>query len=121
MPEYLITPIPKPRMSNRDKWLDPSRPAVQRYWDFCLQCSLEKVVLPCYGAHVTFVLPMPKTYSKKRKKEWIGKPHMNRPDLSNLFKALEDAVYTEDSIIYDIRITKIWGEKGKIRIEEVRV
>ena len=115
--EYFITPIPKPRMSQRDKWLKPPRPAVQRYWDFCLQCKLEKVVLPCYGAHVIFILPMPDSWSEKKKGQTNGIPHMQRPDLSNLLKALEDAIYTEDSVIYDIWVTKRWGIQGKVLVE----
>ena len=123
--EYLINPIPKPRMTQRDKWLKPPRAKVQRYWDFCLQCKLEKVVLPCFGAHVTFILPMPKSWSKKKKKEYDGKPHMgsmgNPPqkevDLDNLMKSLGDAIYGNDSGIYDICLTKRWGFLGKILIE----
>ena len=116
MPEYPIIPIPKPRMSNRDKWLKPPRPAVKRYWDFCLQCKLEKVILPCYGAHVTFILPMPESWSKKKREEMDGKPHMQRPDWDNLGKAISDAIYQDDSGIYDIHVTKIWGREGKIII-----
>ena len=47
-----------------------------------------------------------------------GKPHMQRPDLSNMLKALEDAIYQEDSVIYTIHISKRWGISGKILIEE---
>ena len=116
MTEYLITPAPKPRMTRRDKWLKPPRPAVKRYWDFCLQCKLEKVILPCYGAHVTFILPMPKSWSKKKRIQYDGKPHMDTPDLDNLLKALGDAIYSNDSGIYDIWIEKKWGVEGKIII-----
>lgn len=113
---YNITPVAKPRMTRADKWL--KRPATTKYWRFVDQCKAAKVALPCFGAHVTFVLPMPASMSKRRKKEWDGKPHMNRPDLSNMLKALEDALYQEDSVIYDIHITKIWGYEGKIIIKE---
>ncbi len=119
--EYPITPISKPRMSNRDKWLKPPRPAVKRYWDFCLQCKLERVVLPCFGAHVTFIIPMPESWPKTKKLSYDGTAHMNRPDLSNLQKALEDALYQEDSGIYDIHCTKLWGRKGGIVIQEEKV
>jgi len=117
--EYPITPIPKPRMTRRDQWLSPPRPPVKRYWDFCLQCKLEKVVLPCFGFHVTFILPFPKSYSEKIKKQLDGRPHMQKPDLDNLLKALGDAIYQDDSGIYDIWVTKRWGHEGKIMIEEV--
>ncbi len=127
MIEYPIIPIPKPRMTRRDKWLNPPRPVVKRYWDFCTQCKLEKVILPCFGAHVTFILPMPKSWSNKKKLLYNGKPHMgsmgNPPvkevDLDNLLKALGDAIYQDDSGIYDIHVSKRWGMEGKIMVEVV--
>jgi Holliday junction resolvase RusA-like endonuclease len=117
MTEYNICPVPKPRMTRRDKWLKPPRPAVKRYWNFCTQCKLERVILPCFGAHVVFILPISDSFSKKKKLYLNGKPHMQRPDLSNLLKALEDALYQEDSGIYDVHVTKVWGMEGKIIIE----
>lgn len=123
MAEYFITPIAKPRMSRSDKW--KRRPATAKYWKFVDQCRLEKVVLPCFGAHVTFILPMPKSWSQKKKGQMNGKPHMGSMghppekeiDLDNLLKALGDAIYGNDSGIYDIWVTKRWGCMGKIIIE----
>jgi Holliday junction resolvase RusA-like endonuclease len=120
MTEYNICPIAKPRMTRRDQWLKPPRSPVKRYYDFCLQCKLEKVVLPCYGANVTFVLPIPSSMSNKKKKALEGRPHMKRPDLDNLLKALGDSLYQDDSGIYDIHVRKIWGLEGKIIIEDVK-
>ena len=115
MATYNICPVAKPRMTRSDRW--KKRPATAKYWKFVDQCKLEKVVLPCFNSHITFVLPLPKSYSGKRRKEWDGEPHTIRPDLSNLLKALEDALYQEDSGIYDIHVTKVWGLTGKIIIE----
>jgi Holliday junction resolvase RusA-like endonuclease len=42
---------------------------------------------------------------------------MQKPDLDNCLKALSDAIYTNDSGIYDIHVTKLWGKEGKIKIE----
>ncbi len=114
--EYFICPVPKPRMSNRDRWR--KRPATSKYWKFVDQCKLERVELPCFGSHVTFILPMPSSWSKKKMAFQNGKPHMSRPDLSNLLKALEDAIYEEDSVIYDVHVEKRWGVEGKIIIRE---
>ena len=116
MPEYFIVPVAKPRMTRADKWR--KRPATAKYWHFVDLCRLNRVVLPCFGAHVTFILPMPKSWSGKKKALLDGKPHMIRPDLSNMIKALEDSVYKEDAVIYDIHIKKVWGFTGKIIIEE---
>ncbi len=122
--EYPINPVAKPRMVRSDRWR--KRPATQKYWHFVDLCKLHRVELPCFGAHVTFILPMPKSWSKKRKLQYDGKPHMgsmgNPPqkdiDLDNLLKALGDANYGNDSGIYDIWVTKIWGFEGKIIIED---
>ncbi|OAT14605.1 endodeoxyribonuclease [Buttiauxella gaviniae ATCC 51604] len=47
-----------------------------------------------------------------------GKPHQSKPDCDNMLKALMDALFDDDSSIWDCRITKVWGEKGQIIIRE---
>jgi len=61
---------------------------------------------------------MPGSWSKKKRALMDGKPHMQKPDWDNLGKAISDAIYKDDSGIYDIWITKFWGFEGKIIIEE---
>jgi len=116
MPNYPIIPVAKPRMTRADKWR--KRPATAKYWHFVDLCRLNRVILPCFGAHVTFILPMPASWSKKKRAIMDGKPHMQKPDWDNLGKAISDAIYKDDSGIYDIHITKQWGYEGKIIIEE---
>jgi len=113
--EYPILPVPKPRMTQRDKWT--KRDCVIRYLAFKDECKLRKVVLSVSGAHVTFILPMPESWSKKMKTFMDGKPHQLRPDRDNLEKALLDALYKNDAIVWDCHTTKRWGRKGKIIIE----
>ncbi len=118
--EYPITPVAKPRMTRRDKFLYPPRKCVSQYRRFANTCRLQKVKLPFCGAHVTFILPMPESWSEKKKKKFDGKPHQlkRKNDWDNLGKALSDAIYGEDSMIWDIHVTKRWGREGKIIIEE---
>lgn len=111
---YDITPIPKPRMTQRDKW--HKRKATSEYWAFKAEVKLKRVIVPESGSHVTFVMPMPKSWSKKKKSEMNGRPHQQKPDVDNLTKALLDAVYTDDSTVWDIRATKVWGETGMIKL-----
>lgn len=47
----------------------------------------------------------------------FGKPHTKKPDIDNLCKALLDALYKDDSKIWDLRVTKIWGYEGQIEIK----
>ncbi|MEL0577036.1 RusA family crossover junction endodeoxyribonuclease [Pectobacterium punjabense] len=116
MKTYNIVPLGKPRMTQRDKW--QKRPPVLRYRAFCDEVRLNKITLPEGGWHVTFVLPMPPSWSKKKRSEMNGKPHQQKPDKDNLEKALLDAIFDDDSRIWDGRVSKIWGEFGKIIIEE---
>lgn len=115
--EYAIDPVPKPRMTQRDKWA--KRPAVVRYWDFCDQVNREKVRFES-GMHVIFYLPMPRSWSIKRKQVMDLSPHIATPDLDNLIKALGDACWSQDSHIWDIRATKRWAYVGTIRIGPMR-
>ena len=117
MKTYNITPIPKCRMTRRDKWLHPPRPCVARYRAFCTEILLRGVHLPTFGAAVTFYIPMPQSWSKKKKKAMDGQPHQQTPDLDNLLKALSDACYQDDSVIWHYSaISKRWGKEGRIEI-----
>jgi len=111
---YDITPVAKPRMTQRDKWA--KRPAVSKYYLFKDLCRLHSVALPDTH-HVTFLVPMPQSWSKKKKAEMYLQPHRQRPDGDNFIKALWDAVLPEDSHIYDFRVTKKWAYQGGIKIE----
>jgi len=111
---YDITPVPKPRMTQRDKW--KKRPAVLRYFAFKDECRLKGVEVPEAGSHITFIMPMPKSWSNKKRLDMLGKPHQQRPDKDNMEKALLDAVLDEDCRVWDSRSTKIWGTTGAIKI-----
>jgi len=119
MIELDIVPIPKPRMTRGDKWR--SRPCTERYWAFKdeLNLLLQPEDLP-ETCHLIFVLPMPESWSKKKKQETLGKPHLSKPDGDNLVKAFFDAVFPDnDSFIWDFRCSKVWGKTGKILINPI--
>ena len=66
---------------------------------------------------IQFCLPMPKSWNDEKRQEMDGKPHTQVPDLSNLLKALEDALYADDSTIHTYAgLSKIWGRSGFISI-----
>lgn len=111
---YPITPVPKPRQTQQDKF--KVRPRVARYRAFADEVRLRRVQLPEAGARVIFHMPMPKSWSKKKRAEMDGKPHQSRPDVDNLFKALADALYQDDSCIWNVSITKRWAVDGSIEI-----
>ena len=111
---YDITPVPAPRMTRADSW--KKRPCVLRYFDF-KDRARELGIEVENGAKIVFVLPMPKSWNKKKKNKMDGVLHRQRPDLDNLLKALLDAVHEEDcGICFLEGISKYWGKKGTISI-----
>lgn len=112
--KYNITPCAKPRMTRADAW--KKRPPVLKYWAFKQECLLKKVMCKPGDGYV-FTLPMPKSWSKNKKDKMNGSPHVSRPDLDNLLKAIFDAVLPEDSHMWNIGPTcKIWGYEGSIEV-----
>lgn len=109
---YPIVPVSAPRQVRKDTW-DPS-PHVQRYRAFRDEVRIRGVKIPECGYHLIFMLPMPKSWPKMKRRMLDGQPHQAKPDKDNLEKALLDAVYEEDSHVWDGRVSKIWAEQGGI-------
>ena len=94
---------------------------------FMAQNKIEK--LPAGVAlklKVTFYMPMPKSWSEKKKEKMNLSWHFQKPDASNLVKALEDALndvaYKDDCQIAWLWVEKKWYTCGGIvfEIEELK-
>lgn len=112
---FNVTPCPAPRMTRADAW--KQRPCVLRYRAYRDQVRLEArrlgFTLPAV-LHITFVLPMPASWSAKKRTKLNGTPHQQKPDRDNLLKAFQDSFDGDDGFVWDGRTTKRWGETGKI-------
>lgn len=115
-----ITPVPKPRMTQRDKWLTRGCVVKYRFFADCVRAELRRagVTLPTAGLSIRFDLPMPASWSKRRRTEMRGKPHRQKPDWDNLAKALFDAAMPDDdSGVWQIAgIEKRWANEGSITL-----
>lgn len=100
-----VVPMAAPRLSQRDKW-NP-RPIAKRYYkykdDLAREANkkgfyLSGGVLP----RLIFYLPIPKSWSKKKKTEMEGHPHRlkKKNDLDNLIKGFKDALIPEDGDVW---------------------
>ncbi len=95
---------------------------IEQYNDYKLQIAAEAkrigFTMPEQGAHVTFYIPVSKSWRKHKKESFHLKLHQERPDADNLYKSLSDSLLEEDKSIADIRITKKWvnSDKGWIDI-----
>lgn len=114
MTTYSINPVAKPRMTQRDKW--KQRPTVMKYRAFKDHVALSGMIIPIKGAKIRFNVPMPKSWSKKKKAMYNRLPHMQRPDLDNYLKAVFDAVFVEDCTVWQVTAEKRWAYEGSIEV-----
>ena len=117
----------KPRMTQRDKW--KKRPCVMRYRAYKDELNLNISKYPdlvsdlesgdVIGVSWVAVLPMPKSWSKKKKLAMKGRYHRQKPDRDNIDKGILDAILKDDSGVAVGSMTKIWddGEGARIMLE----
>lgn len=86
--------------------------------DLLAEARSKQFTLPPCGASIHFYLPCPKTWTKKKRKQYHGKLHQSKPDLDNLAKAFFDSLIIEDKYISQITLCKRWVdfESGWIEI-----
>ena len=111
-----VPPCSKPRMTRADKW--KKRQCVTKFFAFrdaIKQSSVHNIALESFD--IEFHIPMPKSWSKKKKAEFNGTPHKQRPDLDNYIKAWCDSVFEEDSVVWRFKASKRWTDKpGHIKL-----
>ena len=116
-----ITPVHAPRMTRADAW--KKRPIVLKYRQFRddVNLEMEKSKFP-WGSldilNVDFYIPMPKSWSGKKKLLMTGMPHKQKPDIDNLCKGLLDSIFREgdDCKVYSLNARKFWWSKGRMVI-----
>lgn len=111
----------RPRFGAKGKVYNPQRKKSLGYkWEASRQMRsqgpetlLERPVC----VNMTFHMPMPKSWSQKRKKEQFGKPMTSKPDIDNLQKWLLDVLngiaYHDDRYVTSGYFEKIWDYEGK--------
>ena len=108
-----ITPCPKPRMTKADRWR--KRPSVLKFFAFRDAVRQDESwktfeLLDMDSFEIEFHVPMPKSWSKKKKGYMNGSAHQQRPDLDNYLKAWKDSVYEEDAIVWRVKASKLWTD-----------
>ena len=72
------------------------------------EAKSKNFTIPAAGLCITFYMPMPRTWSKKKKKACHGLLMQSRPDLDNLIKAFCDSMTAEDKFIAHLTASKRW-------------
>lgn len=123
-----IVPISAPRMTQSDRWrTNPEhedinkrqRPVVTKYFAYKNELvaqakSMNYEIKPVLD--VLFIMPMPNSWSGKKKERMNGLPCKVKPDTDNLLKAIKDTFCKNDSHIWRETAEKRWGHRGSIII-----
>lgn len=111
-----IAPMAKPRMTKGDR--ANYRPITQKYWRWVNAIRSLKPEPNWQYLSLEFRIPMPKSWSKKKKAEMWLKPHTQTPDLDNLIKAFKDALLEQDSVVWRYgSMMKVWDYEGSIIVK----
>jgi len=81
------------------------------------------------GLGVTFVVPVPQSYSKKRTAACLSGAERpaKKPDLDNMLKAIKDGLngvtWADDCQVVEVRATKVYGEipRAQVVVETLEV
>lgn len=123
-----IIPIGAPRMTQSDKWktnpnhLDPQkrqRKIVTQYFAFktLLQLQSKELNFELGNAlDAVYLIPMPNSWSNKKKERMNGLPCEVKPDTDNITKAIKDTLRKNDSDIWYEKAEKRWAYHGSIII-----
>jgi Holliday junction resolvase RusA-like endonuclease len=123
-----ILPCPAPRLSQSDKWkLDPNDPdpnkrqrkPVMKYFAYkneLLRQAAENGYKLTETLRMLVLVPMPKSWSNKKKEAMNNQPHKQRGDWDNYGKGFCDCLVGEDNFVWDARVVKLWAYKGQIII-----
>lgn len=120
---FSITPVGKPRMTRADKWLsckaETIRKPVGQYFRYkdglLMQTKQNKFILKDF-LYIVFFIPMPDSWSKKKKAAMVGTKHQQKPDTDNLMKAFCDALDSDDAHVYRMWGDKYWEDHGAILV-----
>ena len=123
--ELLGPPIPtaRPRVTRFKGTYDPrakekklAQKIVASQW--CRELFQKPISLD-----LKFLMPIPKTFSKKKRAQLIGSPHVKKPDTDNLIKFIMDSmsgiVFKDDSCVYNLKATKLYSETPKTIIKVI--
>jgi len=121
-----IIPMGAVRMTQSDKWkTNPNHPdpkkrqrkAVSEYFAFKTLLTVQAKQMNFELGQVfdaLFLIPMPDSWSAKKKERMNGMPCEVKPDIDNCIKGFFDALRKNDSDIWYQKTEKRWAYKGSI-------
>ena len=69
---------------------------------------------------VVFCMPVPKSWSKKKREAHLGNPHVVKQDIDNLLKKVLDCmneiVFTDDRKVWKVAVSKIYSDTPRTEV-----
>lgn len=122
---FNVNPMGAVRTTQRQKWVDPS---AKRYYAYkqeiaamaIPQLSMKQPTSEALALKMVFVMPIPASWSKKKRWDALEKAHTSKPDLDNLIKGCTDAlngvIWQDDKQIIAVDATKVYGFEPRIEL-----
>ena len=123
-----ICPVGAVRMTKRDRIFtnpnhaDPlkrQRKAVTMYFEFKNSLTAQALQMDYVLGETldaVYLLPMPDSWSEKKKARMNGFAHKSTPDTDNITKGFCDALKSQDSDVWYQKAQKYWAYRGSIII-----
>lgn len=123
-----VIPMGAPRLTQSDRWktnpnhpdpLKRQRKVVTQYWAFKTLLQLQANQLQFELGNVLdalYLMPMPNSWSNKKKERMNGLPCEVKPDTDNITKGVKDTLRKNDSDIWYEKAEKRWAYHGSIII-----
>jgi Holliday junction resolvase RusA-like endonuclease len=123
-----VVPVGAVRMTKRDRiftnpnHIDPlkrQRPAVTKYFAFKNTLTAQALEMGYElgkWLEAVYLIPMPESWSNKKKEKMNGLPCESKPDTDNITKAIKDAMLKNDSAVWWEKAEKRWAYRGSIII-----
>lgn len=129
------TPIPyaRPRVTKTHTYNPKQQEKEDAYWDLWNQYreyNKDKLFYPRplerpLQVLFSFFMPVPKSWSKIKQSEMLGRPHISKPDADNLLKFYLDAginsIWRDDSIVSNISARKVYDLRPRTEITVVEI
>ncbi|MED4532338.1 RusA family crossover junction endodeoxyribonuclease [Metabacillus fastidiosus] len=111
-----VEPMGAVRMTSRGK------PNAQRYlaykdqikWIVKQQLKDRKLLMGALEVEISFMMPIPKSWSNVKRQQMVGEYHTKKPDTDNLVKGVFDSlnklVWQDDNKVAKVTAVKSYGE-----------
>ena len=114
-----ITPQSAPRLNHKSLWTDKAKRYFKYKEDLKLLCNAAGYKKLGAKVKIVFFIPMPDSWTKKKKSEMLLTPHQQKPDIDNLTKAFMDAFGVDDSYVWKLEAEKYWHMEGRITVYDI--